>query len=86
VTDIAQRFGQNLKRHRTRLGLSQEELGARAGLHRTEISLLESGGREPRLTTLVRLAGSLGIPPERLVDGIVWRPRTQDGRFDVAPP
>lgn len=65
-----ERFAANLKRQRMRRGLSQEALGFACGLHRTEVSLLERGGREPRLTTLVRLARGLEISPADLLDGI----------------
>jgi transcriptional regulator with XRE-family HTH domain len=55
-------FGGNLRRLRERAGLSQEALATRAGgLHRTEISLLERGEREPRLSTVVLLAQALGV-------------------------
>lgn len=62
-------FARNLRRHRKRVGLSQEALGEACGLHRTEISLLERGGREPRLSTIVRLAKGLGVTPCDLVEG-----------------
>ena len=64
------RFAQNLRAQRDRLGLSQEALGAKAGLHRTEISLLERSGRDPRLETLVTLADALGVPAGDLLAGI----------------
>src|SRR5437868_3139853 len=54
-------FAKNLRRQREKRGWSQEELADRADLHRTEISLLERAGREPRLSTIVRLARSLGV-------------------------
>ena len=57
-----------------RQGISQEELGFRCELHRTEISLLERGGREPRLGTIVKLAGALDTTPAELCDGIGWLP------------
>lgn len=47
--DIVARFGENLARCRKRADMSQEELGVRASLHRTEISLLERGTRLPRI-------------------------------------
>lgn len=53
------RFAVNLKRIRADRGLSQEALAELAGIHRTELSLLERGQREPRLGTLVKLAGAL---------------------------
>jgi len=84
VSDVATRVGENLYRHRIQAGISQEELGERADLHRTQISLLESGGRMPRVDTLVKLAGSLGVSPCDLLDGIVWRPRMQAGGFKIS--
>lgn len=65
-----QQFAQNLREQRQRLALSQEALAAVCGLHRTEVSLLERGGREPRLSTIVKLARALKIPPGSLLDGI----------------
>jgi transcriptional regulator with XRE-family HTH domain len=64
------RFGQNLRLQRGQAGLSQEALGNRAGLHRTEVSLLERAKREPRLSTIVRLARALGISPVELLEGV----------------
>jgi transcriptional regulator with XRE-family HTH domain len=45
-------------------------LGEAAGLHFSEVSLLERGGRDPRLSTIAKLARGLGIPIRRLLDGI----------------
>ena len=64
------RFAENLRRHRLDAGLSQEGLARVCRLHRTEISLLERGAREPRLSTIVRLADALGVPPAVLLDGV----------------
>jgi transcriptional regulator with XRE-family HTH domain len=63
-------FGTRLKAERVRAGLSQEALGKACRLHRTEISLLERGERDPRLTTIVRLARCLEVPPASLLDGL----------------
>ena len=85
--DVAARFSENLIRCRKRAGLSQEELGYRASLHRTEVSLLERGVRTPRIDTLIRLAGSLSAPVGDLVAGIEWTPgytQIVDGGFEVA--
>ncbi|MGE5408322.1 MAG: helix-turn-helix domain-containing protein [Syntrophothermus sp.] len=79
-----ERFAANLRRARTRAGISQEELGHRCDLHRTEISLLERAGREPRLGTIVKLAGSLGTTPAELCAGISWAPGA--GGFEVRQP
>lgn len=79
---IAERFAANLARIRRWRGLSQEELGVRASLHRTEISGLERGLRTPRIDTLVKLAGGLQVDPGELLEGIEWTPgETRIGRF-----
>jgi len=78
------RFAVNLRRARLKKGISQEELGFRCDLHRTEVSLLERGGREPRLGTIVKLAGALDTTPQRLCAGIAWE--TPPGRFKIDRP
>jgi transcriptional regulator with XRE-family HTH domain len=70
---FAVQFGKNLRRCRAGAGISQEELGFRASLHRTEIGLLERGRREPRLGTIVRLASALRVSFNMLLDGIDWK-------------
>lgn len=68
---LRQQFAQNLRRHRERLGLSQEELADLCELHRTEISLLERCKRSPRLETIVVLARALELTSVgELLDGI----------------
>lgn len=81
----AERFGENLLRIRQARKLSQENLAVQAGIHRTQISLLEGGRRQPLLETLVRLAGALDVPIEALFEGILWDP-DGGGRFLVADP
>ncbi len=84
---VAIRFGENLRRCRRRAGLSQEELGERASLHRTEIGMLEKGQRVARIDTLVQLAGAMAIPPEDLVAGIHWTPgEAKEGDFAFGTP
>jgi transcriptional regulator with XRE-family HTH domain len=70
LVEARQRFAHNLREHRTRRGLSQEALGEACDLHRTEISLLERAGRDPRLSTIVRIARALKIRPSELLDGV----------------
>jgi transcriptional regulator with XRE-family HTH domain len=74
------RFSANLRRARQDAGISQEELAERCEIHRTEVSLLERGGREPRLGTMVKLATALGTTPEVLCSGITWDPKKRDYR------
>jgi transcriptional regulator with XRE-family HTH domain len=80
--DGAIQFGKNLAHRRKLASLSQEELAVRASLHRTAVGQLERGERVARVDTVVKLAGSLGIPPGALFDGLGWEPGgTQVGRF-----
>ncbi len=69
---VAARFAENMHRCRTEAGLSQEEVGYRSSLHRTEISLLECASRVPRIDTVVKNAGALEVEPGALLDGIGW--------------
>lgn len=79
---VAAQFGKNLTLLRRRADLSQEELSFRASLHRTEIGLLERGVRTPRIDTLAKLAGALGVAPADLLAGIEWQPGDMRvGRF-----
>jgi transcriptional regulator with XRE-family HTH domain len=66
-----EQFAANLRRHRERVGLSQEALASICDLHRTEISLLERSKRSPRLETIVILAQGLKLSsPGELLEGI----------------
>jgi transcriptional regulator with XRE-family HTH domain len=71
---FAVRLGENIARARERAGLSQEGLGVRSSLHRTAVGQLERGERVARSDTLVKVAGSLGVSPAALLDGLSWRP------------
>lgn len=65
-------LGQNLIQFRRRVGLSQAGTAERAGLHRTEVSLIERGQRRPRLDTIVKLGGALEVEPCALLTGLAW--------------
>jgi len=68
---VREQFAANLRRHRTRVGLSQEALADVCDLHRTEISLLERCKRSPRLETIVILSRGLELAsPAELLEGI----------------
>jgi two-component system response regulator len=60
--DLRKTFGAEVKRRRTDLGISQEELAERASLHRTYVSDVEAGKRNPSLASIHRLASALGAP------------------------
>lgn len=63
-------FARNVRKARLALGWTQEDLAAASGLHFTAISLLERAEREPRLSTVTRLAWALKMDPCELLAGI----------------
>ena len=90
MNEVAERFGENLRRLRKGTGISQEDLGYRCSLHRTEIGLLERGARVPRIDTLIKIASALGVRIDcALLAGIIWEPGTttmRTGSFAIASP
>lgn len=72
---FAVRFGRNLAGLRKPTELSQEDLGLRAGLHRTAVGQLERGERVARTDTLLKLARSLDVGVEEFFKGIDYEPR-----------
>lgn len=82
MNDVARCFAENLHSLRKHAELSQEELGYRAGLHRTEIGMLERGVRLARVDTILKLAGALGVEPGDLFAGMSYRPVLVAGSGD----
>ncbi|MFC3173488.1 helix-turn-helix domain-containing protein [Novosphingobium bradum] len=67
--DIQKVVGNNLRTLRTLRGWSQEEFAERSGIHRTYISGVERGLRNPTVTVLAALARALDIAPAGLLEG-----------------
>ena len=67
MENIQARFGKRLRTVRGKKDVSQEELAARAGLHRTYISSVERGERNISLVNIERLAKALGVHPRDLI-------------------
>lgn len=61
-------FGQRLRELRAQQGVSQDALARETDVHPTAIGRFERGDREPRLTTILRLARGLDVRPGELVD------------------
>jgi transcriptional regulator with XRE-family HTH domain len=70
AASLQRQFGERVRRLREQRNLSQEEVASKARLNPAQISLLESGHRQPRLQTIVALAHGLGIDPGELVAGL----------------
>jgi transcriptional regulator with XRE-family HTH domain len=68
--DPRKAFGENLRKRRLALGLSQEDLAERAGVHRTYVGSVERGERNVSLDNIVRLAGAVRVKPSDLLDGV----------------
>ncbi len=66
--DIRRRVGLNMKKHREDRGWSQEELAFECGLHRTYISGVERGVRNPTVLVLQKIAKALKVPAAALLD------------------
>jgi transcriptional regulator with XRE-family HTH domain len=66
--DIRRRVGANVKAAREAKGWSQEELADRARMHRTYVSGIERGIRNPTITVLERVGKALGIAPGNLLN------------------
>lgn len=65
--DVRRKLGARVQRLRQAQGLSQDELADRADLHRTYISGVERGVRNPTVTVLEKLAHGLQTPLPELV-------------------
>lgn len=66
--DVRRRVGLNVKRFRVERGLSQEELAFECGLHRTYISGVERGVRNPTIVVLEKIAKALKVATPLLLE------------------
>jgi len=66
--DIKQRLAKNLHKFRIEKGWSQEDLAFEAGIHRTYISDLERGARNPTISVVDKLADALDVKVGDLLD------------------
>lgn len=69
---VSEQLGRNLRKARREAFMSQEELSRRAGLHLSQIGLLERGLRVPRLDTAIKILEGTNADPRDLVAGIAW--------------
>lgn len=61
-------LGAEVRRRRIELGLTQDVLGERAGIHRNYVGMLERGERNATVLTLLRVAKALGVPASSLLE------------------
>lgn len=65
--DIRQRLARNLRALREQKGWSQEHYAFEAGVHRTYVSDIERGARNPTITVVEKLAQPFGITASELL-------------------
>jgi transcriptional regulator with XRE-family HTH domain len=78
-------FGRRVREVRTGR-ISQDRLARETEMHTTSIGRIERGGRDPRLSTILKLAEGLGVEPGVLVNALEQplsgRARPAAGRSD----
>lgn len=66
--DIRVRLGKNVRSLREERGWSQEDYADRAGIHRTYVSDIERGRRNPTITVVEKLAQPFDVTASQLLD------------------
>jgi DNA-binding Xre family transcriptional regulator len=77
VIGLPQQFGENVRRARHERGWTQEDLAAKTDLAVVQVSRIERGRREIRLSTLIRLLDGLDAQPDDLLRGLYGAPDTK---------
>jgi transcriptional regulator with XRE-family HTH domain len=65
--DIIKVFGENVRKYRIAMGLSQEDFAEKCGLHRTYISAIERFQRNISIENVQKIADALGMESYRLL-------------------
>lgn len=66
-TPIRKAFGLKVRMRRFELGITQEELAERAGLHPTYVGSVERGERNIALENIIALSGALNCSSKDLM-------------------
>ena len=81
MQDLDQPFGDAIRLRRKELGLSQEALSFKAGLHRNYISDLERGLKSPSLRVIAKLADALAVS----VSGLLQMAENESAKLSLDP-
>ena len=68
-------FAINIRRYRNKLGITQEELAERSGLHRTYIGSVERAERNISINNIERIAHGLNVSINILLDNSEYNGR-----------
>ena len=63
----SEKLGNNLKRLRTKKGISQGDIARSIGVSRGFVSNIENGKTNPTLATIARLANAIGVSTDELL-------------------
>ena len=89
VKTFQAKFGSVVRSQRQGAGLSQEELAHRSGLHRTYVTDVERGARNPSLNSIKKLSDALGVSLSDLfglIETVERKERTPDSRLSASEP
>lgn len=64
--ELSKKFGERVRTLRNALGLSQEKLAEKAGVHRTYIGMIERGEKNITLSNIEKIASALGVSVDTL--------------------
>lgn len=64
--DILEKFGANVKKIRSEKGLTMLDVEVATGISEGSISKIENGKKNPALTTIIKLAKGLSVPPSEV--------------------
>ena len=67
MDNISKKFGQRARTIRLKQGLSQGDVAKRLNVHRSYVSSIERGIRNPSLKVIQRIAKALEVPIEKLI-------------------
>ena len=65
--EILNLFGENVRKFRRLLNISQEELAHKADLHRTYIGMIERAEKNITLVNIEKISKALGLPSDQLI-------------------
>src|SRR3954453_11751905 len=83
---LAKALSQRIKQLREAAGLSQQEVAMRGDLSMSLVAKLEQGKKaDPRASTLLALAGALGVQPGDLVNDLPAEPTVEPAAEDAEP-
>ena len=68
--NIAEKFGENVRKFRNLQGITQEDLAEKSELHRTYIGMVERGERNISLNNAYRIATALNVSLSEMMEGI----------------